>query len=283
MLLVSSELIPRVPRAGTPEPSADAAGLFDGCAWASTLCFALGAVPLTAMLVARNAGPFGAGAVAVFPFVVFGLVGIGIVAGVSIVVRLVRRTRPVLRTLASLGTFVAGAVCLAPDLAGLLGTAPPSEAGRTIAGITLVILAAVLVAPRSERTGALAFATAWVVLLGVASYSVWTEMEVDVAWVGPNSIDDSPGQFAFTATRSGTFEVRFGARSCSDGRVIATGRYAFLPAPGSSFGQPEVVELPPGILPLQRGDLVRACVRDGFAAATRAAEVVDPPSFWPRD
>ena len=98
-------------------------------------------------------------------------------------------------------------------------------------------------------------------------------MEVDVAWLGPNSIDDSPGQFAFSATRSGEFVVRFGADSCSDGRVIATGRYTYRPERGSSFGPPLAVELPLDVLPLKDGDLVRVCVRDGFAAATRAAEV----------
>ncbi len=37
--------------------------------------------------------------------------------------------------------------------------------------------------------------------------------------------------------------------------------------------------MPVDILPLKNGDLVRACVRDGFAAATRAAEVSNGSSF----
>ena len=249
MILVGSELVGQIPQPTLTEPSRDGAGLFHGCAWATTICFGIGAVPLAAIIVARDAGPFGVVALMVLPFVGLGLVGIGAVAAVSIVVRLFRRTRPIVRTLAALATFVLGAAWLAPIWAAPLLALPPPEAAPTIAGITLVVLAAVLVAPSAERTGALAFGTAWVVLLAIAGYSAWTEMEVDVSWVGPSSVDDSPGQFAFTATRSGTFEVRFGARSCSDGRVIATGRYAFRPARGSSFGQPEVVELPPDVLP----------------------------------
>jgi hypothetical protein len=43
------------------------------------------------------------------------------------------------------------------------------------------------------------------------------------------------------------------------------------------------VDLPADVLPLQPGDLVRVCVRDGIAGGTAAGLEGDPPSFWPRD
>jgi hypothetical protein len=109
-------------------------------------------------------------------------------------------------------------------------------------------------------------------------------MEVDVAWLGPTTIEDSPGRIAFTATRPGDFEIRIDARSCSEGRVIATGRYEHEPGhPESKFGKLAWVDLPADVLPLHRDDLVRVCVRNGLAAATRAAEVADPGSYRRRD
>jgi len=268
-----------VPAAEPADP-----GLLDGCAWMAAITFALGGTPLAFMLVAREAGPYGAGLLAVLPLVAFGIGGIGVVAALSILDRVWHRSRPVLRTVAATGALVAATVCLGSIIDGYQAPRLSEEkTGVAIAGICLFVLAAVLAARRSERSGALAFASAWLLLLAVVSYSVWTEMEVEVAWLGPNSIDDSPGQFAFTATRSGEFVVRFGARSCSDGRVIATGHYTHRPDRGSNFGPPMVVELPLDVLPLQDGDLVRACVRDGFAAATRAGEVSMAPSFWERD
>ena len=252
----------------------------------AVIVFVLGALPLILVIVTRDAGAYGVGALIPALVVCCAIVVMGISAALSIVDRLWRRTRPFPRTIAALAAFGAATVCLAPAVAELVGVAPPSIEGwlPTVAGVALLALAAILAAGRSERLPALVFAAGWVLLLGIAGYSVWTEMEVDVAWLGPNSIEDSPGQIAFSATRPGDFEVRFGASSCSEGEVIATGRYDHQPGrPGSEFGELVWVELPAEILPLERGDLVRVCVRDGFAAATRAGEVSMAPSFWQRD
>ncbi len=162
---------------------------------------------------------------------------------------------------------------------------PPIDGGLpSLAGVSLLALAAVLAADRSERAPALAFASVWLLLLAVVGYTVWTDMEVEVAWVGPNSIDDSPGRFAF---RCDTLRRLRGPvrllillrRQGHRDRPL----YICRPDRGSNFGPPLVVELPLDVLPLKDGDLVRACVRDGFAAATRAAEVSNGSSFWQRD
>jgi len=285
---MSSELISD-PAAARPDIDPKAADELGGCVWLASwmaVCiFVLGGLPLMLMIVTRNAGPYGAGALMPALFVGCAIVGIGLTSALSIVDRLWHRTRPFARTIAALAAFSAAAMCLAPEVAALLGIVGPSIEGGLpwLAGVSLLVLAAVLAARRSERSGALAFASVWLLLLAVVGYTAWTEMEVEVAWVGPNSIDDSPGQFAFGATRSGEFVVRFGAHSCSDGRVIATGHYTYRPQRGSSFGGPLVVELPLDVVPLKDGDLVRACVRDGLAAATRAAEVSNGSSFWERD
>jgi hypothetical protein len=253
--------------------------------WMAVFIFILGAMPLMLMIVARNAGPYGAGLLMPVLFVGCAIVGIGLASALSIVDRLWHRTRPFARTIAALAAFTSAIVFLTPAVAELLGVArPPFDTWPdTVAGVSLLALTAVLAAERPERRPALAFAAAWLLLIGIAGYSAWTDMEVEVAWLGPNSIQDSPGQFAFTATRSGEFEVRFGAHSCSDGRIIANGHYTYRSDLGSKFGQAMAVELPPDVLPLKHGDLVRACVRDGFAAATRAGEVSMAPSFWQRD
>ena len=212
VILMSSTLFPEAQPGEVSTARPEGPGLLDGCAWLAAIAFAVGALPLALMLVAREAGAFGAGLLLVLPPIVFGIGGIGIVAALSIVDRVWHRPRPILRTVASIGAFIAAAACLGSVISGVRVTLlPEAETGATIAGISLLILAAVLAARRSERSGALAFATAWLLLLAVSGYSVWTEMEVDVAWLGPNSIDDSPGQLAFSATRSGEFVVRFGA------------------------------------------------------------------------
>jgi len=90
-------------------------------------------------------------------------------------------------------------------------------------------------------------------------------------------------EIAFTATRSGDFEVRFAASSCDRGRIIAAGRHEPRANEPMSMGHVEWVEPPADVVPLSRGDMIRVCLRDGLAAATGAAEVVDPPSFWPQD
>ena len=285
---MSSELTSDPPPPG-PDLDPEAADQLGGCVWLASwmavLIFVLGALPLMLMIVARNAGPYGAGAIMPTVFVGCAIVGIGLASALSIVDRLWQRRRPFARTIAALAAFIAATVFLAPAVAELLGLArPPFDVWPdTVAGVSLLALTAVLAAERLERRPALAFAAAWLLLVAVVGYSVWTEMEVEVAWLGPNSIEDSAGQFAFSATRSGEFEVRLGAHSCSDGRMIASGHYRYRPDRESTFGPPVAVELPPDVLPLKDGDLVRACVRDGFAAATRAGEVSMWPSFWQRD
>jgi hypothetical protein len=122
----------------------------------------------------------------------------------------------------------------------------------------------------------------WVLLLGTLAYWSWTEVRVEVVWLGPSVVRHTEGQIAFTATRSGDFEVRFGARRCFDGTLIATGRYEWRAGDaGSSFGAPQWVDLSPDSLPLQNGDQVRVCLRDGVAAGTAAGEAASPPGFWP--
>ena len=187
--------------------------------------------PLILVIVTREAGAYGVGALIPALVVCCAIVVMGISAALSIVDRLWRRTRPFPRTIAALAAFGAATVCLAPAVAELVGVAPPSVEGwlPTVAGVALLAIAAILAAGRSERLPALVFAAGWVLLLGIAGYSVWTEMEVDVAWLGPNSMEDGPGRIAFSATRPGNFEVRFGASSCSEGEVIATGRYDHQP------------------------------------------------------
>jgi hypothetical protein len=171
-------------------------------------------------------------------------------------------------------------------VASVLGwvEAPGGAWPLPVAGVTLLALASVLGAERTDRRPALLFAAIWILLLGTFAYRTWTDVRVEVVWLGPSIVDHTPGQIAFTATRSGDVEIRYRSQWCWDGRVLVTGRYEWRPGdPGSSFGAPMWADLPSDILPLQRGDLIRVCVRDGLAAGTAAGEAADPPSFWPRD
>jgi hypothetical protein len=275
------------PPRSEPPASHEAAG---GCAWlaawVATGMFAAGAALLAAVVVTGQGGPYGVTALLALWICVFGVVTLGAAAAMWAVHRLRDRSHSRRQTAAALTALAVAVAFLAPVVADLLGWLALPVEGWPVAvtGVTLLVLAAVVAAERSERRPALAFAALWVLLLGTISYRAWTDLRVEVVWLGPSVVGPTPGQVGFTATRSGDFEVRFGARYCWDGRVIATGRYEWQPGdPASSFGATMWVDLPSDVLPLHHGDLVRVCVRDGLAAGTRAGESVDPPSFWPRD
>lgn len=268
-----------------PEDQPAAAGCAWLAAWAATWLFAAGAALLIFVVVTRNGGGYGVTALIALFVCGLGAAALGtatvIWAGHRLRVR--RRT---FRTAATLAALAGAIALLTPVVASLLGwVALPGQAWPIpVAGMTLLALASVLGAERRERRPALVFAAVWVVLLGTLGYRTWTDVRVQVVWLGPSIVHHTPGQIAFMATRSGDVEIRFGARWCWDGRVIATGRYEWRPGdPGSSFGAPMWVDLPSDVLPLQRGDLVRVCLRDGLAGGTAAGEAADPPSFWPRD
>ena len=274
------------PATAGPDLDSQAAGQFGGCVWLASwmavILFALGALPLTLVIITRDAGAYGVGASDPALIVAIASVVIGISAGLSIVDRLWHGTRPFVRTIAALVAFTAATLCLAPAVAELLGVVvPPFEVWPpTVAGVSLLSLAAVLAAHRWERRPALAFAAAWMLLLGITGYSVWTEMEVEVA-CGRTQLDRrqpravrvqrhtsrrvrGPIRRSFLLRRPGHRDrpLRLSSRSRIELWTTAGGRIA---------GRHRAA---------QDGDLVRACVRDGFAAATRAAEVSNGSSFW---
>jgi hypothetical protein len=271
-----------------PHPAADhtaAAGCGWLTAWAAAWLFASGALLLIFVVVTGNGGPYG-----VTPVIALFVCGLGVAvlvgAAAMWAVHRLRVGSRSPRTAATLAALAGAVALLAPVVASLVGwVVLPGDAWPIpVAGVSLLALAALLGADWSERRPAMVFAAVWVLLVGTFAYRTWTDLRVQVVWLGPSIVDHTPGQVGFTATRSGDVEVRFGAHSCWDGRVIATGRYAWRPGdPGSSFGAPMWVDLPADVLPIERGDLVRVCVRDGFAAGTGGGEAVDPPSFWPRD
>jgi uncharacterized membrane protein YhaH (DUF805 family) len=274
------------PPRSEPPASHEAAG---GCAWlaawAGTGVFAAGAALLAAAVVTGQGGPYGATALLALWICVFGVVTLGAAAAMWAVHRLRDRSHSDRRTAAALTAFAGAIAMLTPIVADFFGwVALPTESWPVaLGGVTLLALAAVLGADRSERRPTLVFAVAWLLLLGTLAYRISTDLRVEVVWLGPSVVNHTPGQVAFMATRSGDFEVRFGAHQCWEGRVLATGRYEWQPGdPGSSFGAAMWVDLPGDVLPLERGDLIRICVRDWFAAGTAAGEAVDPPSFWPR-
>ena len=101
---MSSELPADPPPRGT-DHDPEAADQFGGCVWLTSwmavFIFVLGALPLMLMIVARNAGPYGAGAIMPAVFVGCAIVGIGLASALSIVDRLWHRRRPFARTIAS--------------------------------------------------------------------------------------------------------------------------------------------------------------------------------------
>jgi MFS family permease len=274
---------PRLSR--PPEDPPAAAGCAWAAAWAATWLFASGALLMVFVVVTGNGGPYGVTALIALFVSGVGVAMLLAAAAIWAVHRLRVRSRS-RRTAATFAAMTGAVALLAPVVASLVGSvALHGEAWPIpVAGITLLALAAVLGAERPERRPAVGFAAVWLLLLGTLAYRSSTDLRVQVVWLGPSIVNHTEGQVAFTATRSGAFEVRFGANWCWVGRVIAAGRYEWRPGdPGSSFGAPIWVDLPSDVLPLQRGDLVRACVRDGLAAGTAAGEAADPPSFWPRD
>jgi MFS family permease len=268
-----------------PEDHPAAAGCAWLAAWAATWLFAAGAALLIFVVVTGNGGSYGVTALIALFVCGLGATALGAAAVIWAGHRL-RMRRRTLRTTATLAALAGAIALLAPVLANLVGwVALPGEAWRIpVAGVTLLSLASILGAERMDRRPALLFAAVWILLLGTFAYRTWTDVRMEVVWLGPSIVDHTPGQVAFTATRSGDVEIRFGSQWCWDGRVLATGRYEWRPGdPGSSFGAPMWVDLPSDILPLQRGDLIRVCLRDGLAAGTAAGEAAEPPSFWPRD
>jgi hypothetical protein len=268
-----------------PAPAEQVGGCVWMIIWMSAVTLLSGAMLIGGLLLGRSGGY-----AAIFALIAVGLgvSGAVIATGLAIADRIVRRTRPSWRPLAGLLSLAIGLALVAPGVATVLYRAPiPFDTGLpTSAGATLVILALVLSSGAIERRGALTLALGWVVLYGAIGYRLWTEMDAAVVWMGPG-IDDRV-QVAFQATRSADYVVRFGAPSCGDGRVIAAGRYEFVPdLDRGTLGKPAWVDLPADVLPLQPGDLVRVCLRDGLAAATAAGEfgggAGGPSSFWPRD
>jgi len=256
-------------------------------AWIATVAFAVGAALLVLVVVTGNGGAYGMNGVFAMLICAVGLTMFAPAALIWVMGSL-RRGRPDRRRWISTLIVAAAAVTvLAILVADVLDwLAGPAEAWPILViGLNLVTLAAVLAAPRFERRPALAFAAVWVLLLGAIGYRAWTDFEARVVALGPSSVLHSPGLVGFTATRSGDFEVRFGASSCWEGRVIASGRYEWRPGdPGSANGGTMWVELPAGILPFRDGDLVRVCLRDGLAAATAAGvSGGEGGGFWPLD
>jgi hypothetical protein len=270
--------------------AADVQEAAGGWAWllalSATWLFASGALLLALVVVTGEGGSYGVMALIALFVCELGVATLGVATVLWAVNRLRYRSAAPGRMAATVVVLAAAVALLAPAVANLLGwPVLPGEAWPVpVGGVSLLALAAVLGAGLSERRPTLVFAAVWVMLLATLAYRNWTDLRVQVVWLGPSVINRTPGQIGFTATRSGDFEVRFGAHTCWDGRLIATGRYEWRPDhPGSSFGTTTWVDLPADVLPVERGELVRVCVRDGMAAGAGAGEAGDPPSFWPLD
>jgi hypothetical protein len=254
-------------------------------AWTATCLFAFGAVLLAFAVVTGESGPYGFAAIVALVVCSVGVGALGLAVAIWGVVQLRTPWRSG-RRVAALIALSAAVALLTPVVADLVGwlTLPDDTWPLAVGGTTALVLSAILVAPSSEIRPALAFAAIWVLLLATIAYRTWTDLRVEVVWLGPNIANHNPGQVAFAATRSGDFEVRLQAHSCWEGQAVAAGRYTWRPgASGTSFGAPLWVDLPVNYLPLRRGDLVRVCMRDGLAAGTAAGEAGEPPSFWPRN
>jgi hypothetical protein len=259
-----------------------------GCAvvaaWCGAAVFVLGVGGLGLIVITERAGPFGIAALYAGVAVAGGLLALAIAIAGWLVRRLRTRGAGRWRLVAAGLASPAAVALLATGVAGSFGPVDPEDHSdlALAAGVTLLVLAGVVAAPRPERAPAAVSAAAWIFLVAGLGYRAWTDTDVRVVWLGPAT--DGADQIAFNATRSGDFEIRVDAPSCGDGRTVAAGRYEHLAGdPGSAYGAAIWVDLPDDALPLERGDLVRVCLRDGLAAGTAAAEVVAPPSFWPRD
>lgn len=244
-------------------------------AWMATVAFAVGGALLLLVIVTGNGGAYGMNGVFAMLICAAGIAMLAPAALIWVVAAL-RRGRPERRRgTSALIVATAAATVLAALVADVFEwLAGPTEAWAILViGLTLVTLATVIAAPRSERRPALAFAAVWVLLLGGLGYRAWTDFDARVVSLGQALGDESRGVVGFTATRSGDFDVRFAASSCIDGRVFASGRYEWRADTASvSHGKPLWVDLPSDVWPLRSGDLVRVCLRDGFAAATAAGE-----------
>lgn len=260
-----------------------------GCVFA-TLLTALVALLLTSLVVAPALLGASVGYAAFFGLLSLAAAVVGVaVAGAFAIADRVALRRPGRRLTVGFVAWVAGVGLVLPGLfvvAKIASFTFPTD-GLAAAGATLLVLAAVILTGPVERPVAFAFAAAWVLLFASVGYRSATLMHAHVVWLGPG-LGGSRVQVAFEASRPADFVVLYGARSCSEGRPIASGHYDLVRKdPYSSFGEPEWVTLPSDILPLQPGDLLRVCLRDGLAAATAAGEHVGglagESSFWPRD
>jgi MFS family permease len=199
-------------RPSEPADNHEAAG---GCAWlaawAATCVFGSGAVLLAFVVVTGEGGPYGVAAIVALFVCGFGIMTLGAAAAMWAAHRLQDRSHSRRQTAAALTALAAAVAFLAPVVADLLGWLALPVEGWPVAvtGATLLVLAAVVAAERSERRPALAFAALWVLLLGTISYRAWTDLRVEVVWLGPSVVGPTPGQVGFTATRSGDFVVRF--------------------------------------------------------------------------
>jgi MFS family permease len=269
---------------GSRSPENNLGGIAWLVAWAATCVFAIGAAVLVALLVLAPADPYGGAALLAVAICLLG-VALFAVAGLAWLGRLLLN-RPTSRrraglALATMGLAAASFVALIGDFVGAF-ILPAESWTIALAGMSFLVLGAILAADDSQRQPVLAFGLTWVLLTSIIAYRLGTDLRVEVVWLGPTTASRTSAQIAFSATRSGDFEVRFGAHSCFEGRVIASGHYAWRAGDRGSFGADAWIDLPDDVQPLRQGDLIRVCLRDGLAAGTAAGEVVDPPSFWPR-
>jgi hypothetical protein len=253
-------------------------------AWSATLTFGIGALLFAAMLMSQAPDPYAGAALVAAAICLLGAALLG-VAELAWVAHLLLTPSTAGRRAAAIAALVGAAASWAGVVAGLTG--PSGLTDQTwpfvLVGVSLLALGAIIAADVSERRPARVFAGIWLLFVAGLAFRVWTDTRVEVLWLGPTPAGGSGAQVAFDATRSGNYEVRFGAHSCADGRAVARGRYEWRPRSlGQSFGAAEWVDLPVDVLPLRAGDLVRVCLREGLATGTAAGEVVDPPSFWPR-
>lgn len=265
------------------EPAEPEWGLAWLTGWLSVWIFVPAAGWFAFAMVTRNVGAYGLGALVPL---VGAMAAIALFVPATIVWAVSRwRDRRFAPARSAVGlTIWAGAIgLLAIAFAEVVGWISErfDASWPGVIGVTLLALSAVLTARRSERRPALVFAASWALLIAVLGFRMWTDLDVDVGWLGPTTVHQAEGQIAFKATRSGAYEIRAGTGDCSGGVLVATGHYEWQPGDaGSEYGALFWVTLPPSVLPLQPGDRFAVCVRDGLAAGMSAAEAAG--SGWRR-
>jgi hypothetical protein len=117
--------------------------------------------------------------------------------------------------------------------------------------------------------------------LAVFGWGIATVIAVNLTWSPlPVRAGQSVAHVEFDAMVSGTYDVRVGAAGCSDGRVVATGRYG----PGwdeASTGIDRArVDIPRAALS-SGPNTIRICVRDGIRLGRRTV-VIDVDEIAPQ-